>query len=133
MKKILTTMIVTAAIFLPQLTSAAYTIPNGYKPSNAPDIGVNIGAYGVKDDYGSSAVSIYVQYFAGGLIALTGILAVFAIVNAGFNYATAAGNQEKLNNAKKELLWASLGLATVILSFFFVQLVLNLITSLPSS
>lgn len=134
MKKILTTILVTGAVLLPQIVSAAYPIPTEYQPTNAPDLGV---AYEVKtdgkSDYGSTAVNIYVQYFAGGLIALTGILAVFAIVNAGFNYGTAAGNQEKLNNAKKELLWASLGLATVILSFFFVQLMLNLVTSLPST
>lgn len=128
--KIFKIALVLIAILAPQIVSAAYSIPDAYQPTNAPDLGVDIDAYGTDGDYGSSAVNIYVQYFAGGLIALTGILSVWAIVNAGFGYATAAGNQEKLNNAKKELLWATLGLATVILSFFFIQLILNLVASL---
>lgn len=119
---------------MPQIVSAAVGIDNSYRPDNAPDLGVDIDQYGDEaGGFGGTAVSIYVQYFAGGLIGLTGVLAVYALLNAGFGYATAAGNQEKLNNAKKELVWAALGLATVILSFFFVQLIFNLVTTLPSS
>lgn len=130
MKKVLTITVLTATLLLPAIAlAAAYTIPEEYRPSNAADLDVPLEG-GKEAGYGAKTVNIYIQYFTGGLLAMAGVVAVWAIVNAGFNYAIAGGNQEKLNNAKKELLWASLGLATVIFAFFLVQVILNLVVSL---
>ena len=41
-------------------------------------------------------------------------IAVMALLWAGFLFVTAGGNEEKINNAKKTLLWAVIGTAILL-------------------
>lgn len=52
-----------------------------------------------------------IVYFAAGIVA------VFAIIIAGFLYVTSAGDPGKAKTAKNAILYAVIGLVAVILSF----------------
>ena len=62
--------------------------------------------------------------FTLGIIAL---LSVATFVYGGAVMLTSGGNPEKLKKAKDTLVWAVFGLATMLLSYSFLNLVFNVI------
>ena len=54
-----------------------------------------------------------------------GIVAVLIIVFGGFTYITAAGAQDKVDNAKKMIMYAIVGIIIILLSFAIVNTVLQ--------
>lgn len=56
-------------------------------------------------------------------LALSGVVAIFLIVYSGFQYVTSGGDKEKLDNARKRLTYAILGLVFITLSFLVVTFI----------
>lgn len=54
------------------------------------------------------------------LLWLAGALAVIAIIYSGIMYITSAGNQEQAEKAKKNLIWAIIGIILIALSLAIV-------------
>lgn len=69
------------------------------------------------------------QIIAGSLIYIAGPLAVLMIAYAGWNYVNARGDQNKLEESKKTIIWASLGLAAIIISYSIVSNIISIILS----
>ncbi|PKL36514.1 hypothetical protein CVV38_01250 [Candidatus Peregrinibacteria bacterium HGW-Peregrinibacteria-1] len=66
-------------------------------------------------------VVLNIVNFALGFL---GLLAVIMIIYAGFLYVTAAGNQENVDNAKKIIMYAIIGIIIILISFAIVNTVL---------
>ncbi len=71
----------------------------------------------------NSGLKELVQYIYEWAIALGGLAAFIALIRAGFDYLTSAGNSTKMSDARKDINSALLGLVLLLSSF----LVLNLI------
>ena len=56
------------------------------------------------------------------LISLIGIVTLFMILIGAFRYITAAGDEKQLDEARKVLVYASVGLVVVVFSFFIISL-----------
>ncbi len=54
-----------------------------------------------------------------------GLIAVVMIIYGGFLYVTAAGNQEKIESAKKIIMYAVIGIVVILLSFAIVNTILG--------
>jgi len=54
-----------------------------------------------------------------------GLIAVIMIIYGGITYVTAAGNQEKIESAKKIILYAIVGIIIVLISFALVRTVIS--------
>ncbi len=54
-----------------------------------------------------------------------GLIAVVMIIYGGFLYVSAAGNQEKIESAKKIIMYAVIGIVVILLSFAIVNTVLT--------
>lgn len=54
-----------------------------------------------------------------------GLIAVVMIIYGGFLYVSAAGNQEKIESAKKIIMYAVIGIVVILLSFAIVNTVLG--------
>lgn len=65
------------------------------------------------------------------LLGFAGALAVVAIIYSGIMYMTAGGDQEKALKARKNLLWAILGVIIVFLSYAIVRSIGNIIGETP--
>jgi hypothetical protein len=66
--------------------------------------------------------------FANGLNRVffwAGAIAVIAIVIAGIQYITSNGDSSKIVNSKKAIIYSSIGLVIVLLSFAIVNIVLR--------
>lgn len=61
------------------------------------------------------------------LLSFVGILSVIAIMYSGIMYITASGDSSKAQAAKKNLTWAVIGLAAVILSIVAVEEINNIL------
>lgn len=59
------------------------------------------------------------------LLSFLGLIAVVMIIYGGFLYVTAAGNDEKINKAKKIIMYAIVGIVVILLSFAIVNTVLG--------
>jgi len=90
-------------------------------PSDQPD--VLRSATGGEGSIRELALRI-VNYF----LTFLGIVAVMMIIFGGVTYVTAAGKQESLDNAKKIILYAILGILVILLAFAIVNTVLGAAT-----
>ena len=104
-----------------QPVMAAVQLDPNLIPDNAPlrEVVVNKGLTG-----DSGAVYV-LQKFANILIYLAAPLAVFFIAFAGWSYTVAMGDNKGMEAAKKQLLWAVLGLATILISVIAIKWIIS--------
>jgi len=62
------------------------------------------------------------------LMGILGALAVVAIVYSGIMYITAGSDQAKSESAKKNLVWAIIGVIIIAVSFFIVELIAKVVS-----
>ncbi|MEK7528886.1 MAG: hypothetical protein AAB592_03895 [Patescibacteria group bacterium] len=68
-----------------------------------------------------SLALLIVNFFLGFL----GLLAVIMIIYGGFIYVSSAGEQEKVDEAKKILTYAVIGIVVIVISFALVNTLLG--------
>lgn len=92
---------------------------------NVPGVSDQVkAASGCPDVAAPPAIEDVVVSILNGIIAITGLVAVVAIVIAGINYITSAGDAAKVEKAKRTILYACIGLAVCALSFALVNFVI---------
>jgi amino acid transporter len=64
------------------------------------------------------------------LLGFAALIAVLFIIYAGILYVTSSGNQDRVKNAKNALTYSIIGLVVIILSYFLVQLIINMVSKL---
>ena len=112
-------------------------------PVLAQNIGVNgensiIDQIGAKAGYqtgGKIANDIFLNTLTGELIAyilgFVGLIFLIIIIYSGIQWMTAGGNEEKVENSKKRIIQASIGLALVLFSYMIVYWVIMFFYSQP--
>jgi len=65
----------------------------------------------------SSSITGTIQVIAGSLIYVAGPIAVLMIAIGGFRYVTSRGDSTQMENAKKTILYAIIGLVVIIISW----------------
>ena len=74
---------------------------------------------------GAKTANYLLQKIASGLIYIAAPLAVLFVVHAGVNYIMAAGDTNKIDAAKKELIWAVLGLLIIIIAIVAIRMMIS--------
>jgi len=74
---------------------------------------------------GEGSIKSLVLRIVNYALTFLGIVAVMIIIFAGFTYVTAAGAQDKVDNAKKMIMYALIGIVIILLSFAIVNTVLQ--------
>lgn len=129
LKKILkTTLLITLLLITGTAAVHAYQINNSFKPDNEPFALTNE----IKTQGASGATIIVLQIIAGALLYFAIPLAVIMIVWSGSNMVIRGGEQEKLDEAKKHLMWSIIGLVLVILSYSLVKIIITAIVDAAS-
>lgn len=107
---------ISAPFFLWLLTAAplfAQNDPTGIKDARQENI-----------DAGSIVDIIF--SLAEWFLIFLGVIAVIMVLWSAFQFMTGAGNEDQIENAKKTLLWALVGVVVAILAFSIVQFVESL-------
>lgn len=71
----------------------------------------------------------FISWLVGVLSFFIGLIAVVAIVLAGYQMVTGGGDPEKLQAAKQRIFYAIAGLVITLLAYTVVKIVLNLIAN----
>ena len=71
------------------------------------------------------SLSAFVEYILNYAVGLSVLLAVIALIVAGFKYIFAMGDEDKVKGATKSLVFAIVGLAIVFLAPLVVQFVVD--------
>ena len=74
---------------------------------------------------GTADLKSTVINITNGVLGLLGIIAVIMVLIGGFQWMTAAGNQEKVEKAKKVISAAIVGLIIILLAWAIVNFVLK--------
>ncbi|MBP6913118.1 MAG: hypothetical protein KBC00_00720 [Candidatus Levybacteria bacterium] len=69
-----------------------------------------------------SCVWVVLQNVINAALILSGVVAVFLIIYSGYQYVTSSGDKEKVDNARKRLTYAIIGLVIIMLSFVMINL-----------
>lgn len=75
----------------------------------------------------SSNTIIVLNILAGALLYFAGPIAIIMIAFSGFQIVTGGAESEKLDEGKKSLTWAIIGLLAIILSYSIVRIALAII------
>jgi len=70
-----------------------------------------------------SCIWVVISNVINAAIVLSAVVAVFLIVYSGFQYVTSSGDKEKVDNARKRLTYAIIGLVFIFLSFFIIKFI----------
>lgn len=106
-----------------QTTTLAYTIPEDLIPINEPfRIGKDLSGQGATT---ASGTIIFLQILAGGLLYFAAPVAIIIIALAGFNMTIQGAESEKIEEAKRSLKWAVIGLLLIILSYSLVRIIID--------
>lgn len=70
-----------------------------------------------------SCIWIALSNIVNAALVLAGVVAVFLIVWAGFQYVTSNGDKEKVDGARKRMTYAIIGLVFIIMSFIIVKFI----------
>lgn len=70
-----------------------------------------------------SCIFIVIQNVVNAAMALAAAVAVIFIIYASFQYVTSAGDKEKVDNARKRITFAIIGLLVIFFAFAIVNLI----------
>ncbi len=118
MKKILLSLVVPfilALSFVPSLALAQCDSPSD-------PLGVGCGA---ASGLGSTDIRFIVARIIEASLGILGMLAIVLIVYAGYTWMTAAGNEDKVETAKKTLYAAVIGLVIILSAYAATDFVLR--------
>lgn len=73
----------------------------------------------------NTTFTIIFDYYIKVILGIVGILAVAYLIYGGFQYMTAAGNEEQAESGKKTITNAIIGLVVVIFSYVIVTVIVN--------
>lgn len=128
-KKIIISVVLSILILsVGSLATLAYQVDPTYKPHNVPFSLTDE----IKQGGASGATILILQIIAGALLYFAVPLAVIFILMAAFNMVIAGGESEKLDQAKKHLTWAIIGLICIILSYSIVKIIIQLVVDIGS-
>lgn len=103
------------AVGLPTIASAA-----------SVDLGLN---YATAIGLGTQDVRTTVANVIRAFMGLLGIVAVIIILLGGFKWMTAAGEEEKVQEAKKLIISGVIGLVIIMMAFAIAQFVINAVVN----
>ncbi len=127
LKKILTTIGLSSLLIILALqTTHALQIDSSYRPENAP-FALEDNTELMEEEGARDSTVIILQIIAGTLLYFAAPLAVIIIGLGAFNMVIGGADTEKLEQAKKHLTWAVLGLLTIILSYSITRIVITLV------
>lgn len=125
MKKHLTKILLASLLIslLWALNAHAYTLPDAFKPINAPfNINKDINSQGA-----AGGTIIILQIIAGGLLYFAAPLTVMLFSFAGFQIVTGGADTDKIEQGKKNLTWTAAGLLLIILSYSVVKFIIEFV------
>lgn len=122
--KQLALILVVIAVLLPIMAHAQVVMNPELKPEFAANITPPEGANR------AGMINILLQLAAGALIYAAGPIAVLMIAVGGFRYVVARGDQTQMEEAKKTITWAIIGLFVIIVSWAIVT---NVIATLQGT
>lgn len=70
-----------------------------------------------------SCIFIVIQNVINAALVLSAVVAVFLIAYAAFQYVTSAGDKEKVEGARKRIVYAIIGLVVIFMAFAFINLI----------
>lgn len=70
---------------------------------------------------------VLLESVLGYMWAILGILVVIMLLFAGFKFITAQGDDEKVNDARKMVMWSLVGIVVMVLAAGIMQLIQNFI------
>lgn len=117
------TILVGISLIAPLAMSQGFQLPSELKPEYAPNYTV-----GGKND--ASTANAILQIIAGGLIYLAGPFAILLIAIGGLRYVISRGDQGAMDEAKKNITWAIIGLIVIALSWAIVVNIIRILTAI---
>lgn len=119
-KKIILTIIALTIVLATVQLAHGYAIPSEYKPVNAP-----LGSLNYAGGDSADLTNTVLQIIAGTLLYFAAPIAVFSIAQAAFTLTIGGADTEKLEQGKKHLTWAIVGLIAIVFSFSIVKIAIT--------
>lgn len=119
--KQLAIILVLTAVLLPIMAHAQVQM----NPDLKPEFAANITPTGNVNR--ASMINVLLQLAAGALIYAAGPIAVLMIAVGGFRYVVSHGDQTQMEEAKKTITWAIIGLFVIIISWALVTNVIRVL------
>lgn len=101
-----------------------------YEQTN-PQPSTSGSAVSLTDPLGGATPQILIGKVINAVLGLVGSIALAMFVWGGFSWMTAGGNTEKVQKGKDIIIWATLGLVVIFLSYALVNFVIANVIGAP--
>lgn len=125
------TIVAIFTLYPGQPALAQVMINEDYKPGFAVDL--KKPEEGESTGFATRAAATILQLLAGSLIFVAGPAAVLILAVGGLRYVISHGDQTAIEEAKKTIIWAIIGLIVIMLSWAIVVNVATLLQSAGSA
>ncbi len=115
-------ILVTLGLALSSLVAQAYSIPEEFRPNNAP-----LGNFDYTSENAGGITITILQILAGSLLYFAAPVAIIITIMAAFTLVIGGADSEKTEQAKKHLTWSVVGLFIIILSYSIVKIIISLV------
>lgn len=117
------TILISLLLVAPIVMAQGFQLPADLKPQYAPN-------YTVGGQNNIATANAIMQILAGGLIYVAAPFAVLLIAIGGLRYTISRGDQTAMDEAKKNITWAIIGLIVIALSWAIVVNIIRIITAI---
>lgn len=121
MKKLLTTLSTAAAVGTSSLAFALPAFAQGASVNPCDNIGTFQGLCGLQADRLGSIIGAVVTF----LLIVVAIISLFYLIYGGLRWVTSGGDKGKVDEARKTVIAAIVGLVIAFLAFFIINVVLS--------
>ena len=83
------------------------------------------GANELPNPIGTTDVPVLIGNIIKAVLGLVGSIALLMFISGGFRWILSGGNEEQVTKGKQTLIWASLGLAVVFMSYLVVKFIIE--------
>ena len=116
-----------ASLMFTHFADAAYQIPKSFMPDNTPlDFDFTDSSL-ESEDPGADTLILVLQIIAGALLYFAAPVAILSLVLIAFDLSMNSANTEKVETAKKRLMWVVLGLLTIMFSYGLIKFLIGFV------
>jgi len=120
MKKIISTLCLSTAIAI-QMSPAGSVLAagTGLIPEGKVDANLN------KDRFNTNDLTTTLNQVANYVVGILIVVAIFYILWAAYDFVTSSGSEEKVNGARRKIMYAAIGVIVALLAKGIVALVIG--------
>ncbi|MBP9749083.1 hypothetical protein KBD18_02665 [Patescibacteria group bacterium] len=108
-------------------TCADKLVTDYVKSQSSVSVGGNTGAIKIGNPLGTTSIPVIIGRIINIFLSISGSIALFMFVYGGFTWVTSGGGADRIKQGKETMVWATIGIAFIFLSYAVLSYILKIL------